>query len=108
MSPAGVNQGTSGGWTAGLCFCFLAFSSLSFPLFPVKASVWRCCDHVLLALCPDLYTFPWLEPDLPVWDILVILAPFSFPYCIWEEGTMASSSSRTRENSPVLMLSCSK
>lgn len=97
----GVNQGTSVGWTARPCFCCLEHRNLPFPLFPVEASVGRCCDHVLQGLCPDLYTFPWLEPDLPIWDILVILVPFPFPCCIWEEGAVALSSSRTRENSPV-------
>lgn len=94
----GAQQWTSVGWTARLHICCLECGSLSFPLSLVNAMVQRYHQHVLLSLCSDLYTFPWLRLELPIWDISVKLVPFcSFPCCIWEEGTMAPSWSRTRE-----------
>lgn len=77
------------GWTARLHVCCLERCSFSFPRSPVNASVWTCCQHMLLCLCSDLYPFSWLGSDLPIWDISVKLVPFcSFPSFIWEEGTM--------------------
>lgn len=42
-------------WTARLRICCLEHGSLAFPLSPVNSSVWRCCQHVLLGLCSDLF-----------------------------------------------------